>query len=380
MDHLERGRRWTGYGNVEREQLPTRLCPWNVSECTRDRRGLPPSARGLSGRVDHTICRGVEQDEAHIHHAFDGPPDDLDGRGRPSAGRCLTARQRMGRGLTPMSGRAGRRIVALVLTHNAPRSLDRCLAAIAAQVEMPDEVVVVDNASQPPVEASRLSRDGRALRVIRSEVNGGPAGGWAISLRDFLQSDFTHAWVMDDDIVPEPRCLATLWETVGDEPGSAFVFPVSIQPDGSVGRWGSWCGFLISRQIVETVGLPMEELFWWAEDTEYLEWRIPNAGFARHVVDEAVVHHDAIRQGVNIPTWKYYYEARNSLYYHLRIKRKVGRFPKKIAGLVFRAVLRQKRNRIRSLEAICCGLYDGAVGRLGIRYGMSSLHERVLSP
>jgi rhamnopyranosyl-N-acetylglucosaminyl-diphospho-decaprenol beta-1,3/1,4-galactofuranosyltransferase len=277
-----------------------------------------------------------------------------------------------------MSEGVGRRIVALVLTHNAPRSLERCLAAIAAQVEVPDEVVVVDNASQPSVDASLLSGDSWTLRVIRSEVNGGPAGGWAIALRDFAESDFTHAWVMDDDIVPEPTCLATLWETAVDEPGSTFAFPVSIQPDGSVGRWGSWCGFLIARQIVETVGLPMEELFWWAEDTEYLEWRIPHAGFARHVIDEAVVHHDAIRQGVDIPPWKYYYEARNSLYYHLRIKRKVGRFPRKVTGLVFRALLRQRKSRIRCLGAICRGLCDGAIGHLGIRYEMSSLQERIL--
>ena len=112
----------------------------------------------------------------------------------------------------------------------------------------------------------------------------------------FLASDFTHAWVMDDDILPDPRCLANLWDAASDAPASAFVFPIAIQPDGSVGRWGSWCGFLISREIVETVGLPMEELFWWAEDAEYCEWRIPQAGFPRRIIDEAVVHHDAIRQ------------------------------------------------------------------------------------
>ena len=44
-----------------------------------------------------------------------------------------------------MSERQGRRIVALVLTHNAPQSLTRCLAAIDAQAEVPEEVVVVDS-------------------------------------------------------------------------------------------------------------------------------------------------------------------------------------------------------------------------------------------
>jgi rhamnopyranosyl-N-acetylglucosaminyl-diphospho-decaprenol beta-1,3/1,4-galactofuranosyltransferase len=278
-----------------------------------------------------------------------------------------------------MSERQGRRIVALVLTHNAPQALARCLAAISAQAEVPEEVLVVDNASQPPVQGSLLSNVGRSLRIVRSEMNGGPAGGWAIALDYFLANDFTHAWLMDDDIVPEPTCLANLWDAASDTPASVFVFPISIQPDGSIGRWGSWCGFLISREIVETVGLPMEELFWWTEDTEYCEWRIPNAGFPRRVIDAAVVHHDAVRQRGDTPTWKYYYESRNTLYYHLHIKHRVGRYPKKLTTLVLRAILRQRKDRMRCIRAICQGLYDGAFGRLGISYEVSSLHERHLS-
>jgi hypothetical protein len=58
---------------------------------------------------------------------------------------------------------------------------------------------------------------------------------------------------------------------------------------------------------------------------------------------------------------------------------RVGRFPKKIVSLVLRALLRQKKDRIGCLGAICRGLYDGAFSRLGIRYEVSSLHERDLA-
>jgi GT2 family glycosyltransferase len=280
------------------------------------------------------------------------------------------------------STEAQHRILALVLTHNAPQSLARCVTAIDAQVEGPDELCVVDNASEPPAQLPRLDlhRPGAVRRVIRSDVNGGPAGGWALALRSFLESDFTHAWLLDDDMLPESDCLATLWDAVAEEPDAAFAFPIAVQPDGSVGRWGSWCGFLISREIVETVGLPMEELFWWAEDTEYCEWRIPEAGFPRRIIEDAVVHHDAIRQAGHIPAWKYYYESRNNLYFHLYIKRKVGRYPRKFIDLLARAAVRQRNERIACLWAIWLGLYDGARGRLGIRYDASSLHERRLSP
>jgi GT2 family glycosyltransferase len=184
---------------------------------------------------------------------------------------------------------------------------------------------------------------------------------------------------MDDDIVPEPECLATLLMARDEDPGRTFVVPVSIQPDGAVGRWGSWCGFMLAREIVEAVGLPRAELFWWAEDTEYCHWRIPQAGFERRVIEEAVVHHDAIRQDGDVPLWKYYYEARNMLYYHLYVMHKVGRYPRNVSKLLGRAIFRPQNRRLDCWWAIARGLFDGAFGRLGIRYPVSSMRERDLS-
>ena len=64
---------------------------------------------------------------------------------------------------------------------------------------------------------------------------------------------------------------------------------------------------------------------------------------SRRVVEEAMVHHDAIRQGGDLPTWKYYYEARNMLYYHLHIIHITGRYLRNISRLIRRAVVRQKQ-------------------------------------
>jgi rhamnopyranosyl-N-acetylglucosaminyl-diphospho-decaprenol beta-1,3/1,4-galactofuranosyltransferase len=272
---------------------------------------------------------------------------------------------------------AERRITAVVLTHNAPESLARCLEAIAHQTVPPEAVLVVDNASQPPVQ---LPTSSPPVTVVRSEVNTGPAGGYAQALAEFVASDYLHAWVLDDDMRPEPECLERLWSVAGKQPESAFVFPISRQSDGSHWVWPSWCGFVVARQIVEAVGLPMEELFWWAEDTEYLQWRIPEAGFERQVVNEAVVDHDAIRQGTGVPLWKYYYEARNMLYVHLHVKRRLGRYPSSLSKLVARGLLRERGGRLRRMGVMGRGLWDGAWGRLGIRYPIGPLQERKTTP
>jgi rhamnopyranosyl-N-acetylglucosaminyl-diphospho-decaprenol beta-1,3/1,4-galactofuranosyltransferase len=271
---------------------------------------------------------------------------------------------------------ADRRIMAVVLTHNAPDSLDRCIRAIAGQSSPPEALLVVDNASIPPVRLEALPTDTLPTRVVRSETNTGPAGGYALALGEFVGSGFGHAWVLDDDMHPEPECLDRLWTVAEKEPDTAFVFPVSRQPDGSLSWWFSWCGLIVSRQIIEAVGLPMAELFWWAEDTEYLQYRIPQRGYRQQVVNEAVVNHVGIRQGDGVPLWKYYYESRNMLYVHLHVKRRMGRYPQNMAKLLARAVLREKAGRLRRLAVIVRGLSDGVRGRLGVRYPVEPMQER----
>jgi rhamnopyranosyl-N-acetylglucosaminyl-diphospho-decaprenol beta-1,3/1,4-galactofuranosyltransferase len=267
------------------------------------------------------------------------------------------------------------RIMAVVLTHNAPASLTRCLEAIAGQTSPPAGVLVVDNASRPPVTVEP-DPTMPTVRVVRSEINTGPAGGYSQALAEFLGSGFGLAWVLDDDMAPEPDCLERLWAVARAHPAQAFVFPKSRQPDGSLDVWPSWCGFVVSREIILSVGLPMGELFWWAEDTEYLQWRIPEAGYPRRVVDDAIVAHAAIRQGQGVPLWKYYYEARNMLYVHLYVKRRLGRYPRSVSKLLARALLREQDGRIQRLGVMGRGLWDGVRGNLGIRFPVEPMQER----
>lgn len=271
------------------------------------------------------------------------------------------------------------RVMAVTLTHNAPASLARCLAALAAQRRRPDAILVVDNASDPPVDPASLDAGGVPVEVVRSDVNTGPAGGYELALRRFLETGYPFAWVLDDDMRPEERCLELLWGRARRTPASAFVFPQSRQRDGSLGVWPSWCGFVVCRDIVEEVGLPDPELFWWAEDTEYLQWRIPTAGYPVVVVREAVVDHDAIRQVGGMPMWKYYYESRNLLYVHLYVKRKVGRYPRSMALLLARALIRERSDRVARLRVMARGVADGLRGRLGVTFPVGDLHERQLS-
>ncbi|MGH9177314.1 MAG: glycosyltransferase, partial [Acidimicrobiales bacterium] len=244
-------------------------------------------------------------------------------------------------------------VLATILTYNAPDALVRCLRAVLQQTRPPDAVVVVDNASVRPV-ADVLREAGLdgGVSVLRQVANGGPAGGHAAALGAFLSSEHARAWVMDDDCVPEPGCLKALLREAQSRRRPAFVFPRWVQPDGAVTHYPAWCGFLIAREIVEQVGLPMEELFWWAEDTEYLFWRIPRAGHPAVHAPAATVHHTQVRAVHGNPPWKYYYETRNNVFFHLYVKRRLGRLPQKLTLTVARATFRERKGRARIFAMI----------------------------
>jgi len=266
--------------------------------------------------------------------------------------------------------------MAVVLTYNAPASLERCLLSIAAQTTPPEAILVVDNASCPAVDPADLPPGCPPITLVRSEHNGGRAGGYALALEHFLKSDHGHAWVIHHDMRADPECLERLWVVGAKDPSRTFVFPVSHHLDGTFGAWPSWCGFLVAREIIEQVGLPRAELFWWADDTEYLQWRIPQAGYPMRVVGDAVMHHDAIDHGEDVPVWKYYYEARNMLYVNLYLKKRVGYFPRNLTKLLRRALFREPEGRWIRLRAVGKGLYDGARGRLGSQFPIESTQEQ----
>ena len=336
-------------------------------------RGFADGLRGRLG-VNHRYTRDVGEHPADLDS--DSDPELGADDGVSSAGGSGTA-PAPDAGAMPPVGELAQRTVAMVLTHNAPDALDRCLAAVAGQDVTPAAVIVVDNASAAPVDERALARrHGLEVSVVRSDTNLGPAGGWALAFEELLARPFDHAWVLDDDIVADPECLDTLLDAARLDAKAAFVFPRAIQPDGAVGEWGSWCGFVVARAIVEEVGVPRAEFFWWAEDNEYCHWRIPQAGYPRRLVEGAVVQHDAVRQGRRVPMWKYYYEARNMLYLHLHVMHRVGWYPKNVTKLVGRAVLRERGRRIHCLRTIALGLRDGAMGRLGIRFPIEPMAEQ----
>jgi GT2 family glycosyltransferase len=145
--------------------------------------------------------------------------------------------------------------------------------------------------------------------------------------------------------------------------------------------------------VVERVGLPREDFFWWIEDTEYLQWRIPRSGAGVRWTDTPVMEISRNRSDASKPSWKYYYEARNQVYYRVHVQRSTQRPPPRpltvrirtwravrtVTKLAVRSAVRERDQRARKLWMVVRGTGDGLVGRLGRTVPVDDSHRPVIA-
>jgi len=269
-------------------------------------------------------------------------------------------------------GAAERTVAAVIVTFNDPVALDSCLKSILRQTRLPETLIIVDNGSSPP--AVLPSGLGPQVELVRVRHNSGPAGGFADGLDRFLRTRAELAWVMDDDCRPRPAALAQM---LGESDLGDVVLLPTLVSAGLAVKLPAWCGVLIPRSVVAAVGTPRRDFVWWMEDTEYIQWRIPQAGFCVRYCG-AIVDSDHPRRLGEKPGWKYYYEARNATYYRLWLNG--GNRRKRMSRLLIRVplgiVLRGEVHAMKKVGYHFRGVFDGVFGRLGMRVRLSEPTRR----
>jgi rhamnopyranosyl-N-acetylglucosaminyl-diphospho-decaprenol beta-1,3/1,4-galactofuranosyltransferase len=222
----------------------------------------------------------------------------------------------------------------VVVTHNRLELLQELLARLDAVPEL-DEVLVIDNASTDGTGAWLAGLEGgepgsagegshRAVPVLGRTLvtNRGGAGGFHDGLAWAMERGADVAWLMDDDGLPDVDCLGRLLPLAEDgydfwgpvvvdrEAPERLVFPIRL-PGGTrvvhdlvdvraAARDGRiegivipFNGVLVTRALVERIGLPREEYFIWGDDHEY-RLRAEAAGARIATVVDATVRHPAV--------------------------------------------------------------------------------------
>jgi len=272
--------------------------------------------------------------------------------------------------VTPRDG--GPTVAALVLTYDAPENVLACVRAVAAQTVPVAFILVIENPGARRVRPDALrDRAPGAVRLVTLDENLGPAGGYAEGLRMLAESDCDAIWVLDDDVLPEPDCLAQLLaRSATDAP--AVVAPMATDAVTGVdaSTWG-WIGVLLPRALVVEIGVPNANLFYGFEDQDYLIDRAEGAGYTLVREPDAVVRLGR-REGLHRPDWHSYYLPRNATFQHVYRRRHVARVSRWKRLIHF--LLRWARTEIRVRERgwrraglFARGILDGLLGRLGRR-------------
>jgi rhamnopyranosyl-N-acetylglucosaminyl-diphospho-decaprenol beta-1,3/1,4-galactofuranosyltransferase len=215
-----------------------------------------------------------------------------------------------------------RPIAAVVVTFNRLELLRRLVAALLDTDDL-DEVLVVDNASTDGtgewLRSAEAEHEGLHARLLTH--NSGGAGGFHEGLRWAVERGADLVWLMDDDGLPEPGCLPTLLAHAGDldfwgpvvvdeQDPERLVFPIRLPggtrvvhqmaevrraaDDGLIrGIVIPFNGVLVTRALVERIGLPRAEFFIWGDDHEY-RLRAERSGARVATVVGARVHHPSV--------------------------------------------------------------------------------------
>jgi hypothetical protein len=295
-------------------------------------------------------------------------------------------------------------VIAVVLTWNGREDTLRCLERLAATTYEPFDVIVVDNASDDgTAEAVRAAWP--AVEVVVSDVNRGFAGGNNLGLARALERGADHVLVLNNDVEVEPGTVTTLvrraaeLDDVGalnplilfaDPPDHIWFAGASFDPRrGYNGRQRGYgrpvgpayatlaqtdraCGaaMLLPRAVLERVGLFDEELFLYAEDTEW-SLRARAAGLRLYVTPDArVVHRVSASSGGESAPATIYYGLRNTLTVcerHAPLGR-AGSTRRRLVMAAAHAVQALLSHRRRAgLRAVREGIRDARAGRLGPR-------------
>jgi rhamnopyranosyl-N-acetylglucosaminyl-diphospho-decaprenol beta-1,3/1,4-galactofuranosyltransferase len=250
-----------------------------------------------------------------------------------------------------MSDAGHETVAVVVVTYNRADLLGRMLDGLAAQTHEPDAVIVVDNASEDHTREVLESHRGLHLQRIHLDTNTGGAGGFRAGMQAAYDQGFDRIWLMDDDVVPAPDCLAVLMAedeacvmSVREDVHGRLVemaatdFDLThawmIRPKRSMVEtdYGdrhampprvelhvvAFEGPLVRREVVDAIGLPDDTFFIFYDDVDYA-LRARRAGFRIWAIRDAVLVRQLDHsQQHDLAGWKGYYMYRNLFAVHFR--------------------------------------------------------------
>lgn len=273
--------------------------------------------------------------------------------------------------------------ISIIIVHyNTDKETKECLESLEdlkTNQNFKYDVILLDNASKIPL---KLKKKYKQTELIRSDSNLGFTGGNNLAIKYALDKhNSDYILLLNNDTIIEPNFLKNLYKSAKDNPKAGLLTPkiyfeknfefhksdYSSKDKGKViwyaGGSIDWqhlvadhrgidevdygqfdqvakvdfatgCCLLITREIIETVGLLNDKLFLYNEDVDY-SLRVRKAGYDLLFCPESIIwHKNAGSSGGSGSATQLYYQTRNRLW----IAKKYGDYRAKFVA--FRLILK----------------------------------------
>ncbi|CAJ1227038.1 glycosyltransferase family 2 protein [Lactiplantibacillus xiangfangensis] len=235
------------------------------------------------------------------------------------------------------------KIACVIVTYNREKLMVEALRSVLSQEQAPEYVFVVDNASTDGV-AETLHQtfdfDQSHLYYYRSPENLGGSAGFSRGISLALETDCNWVSISDDDAIFQPGYFVALRRAIERHPRQNVFSGSVLLPNGKhdalhremiingvtlttrpvdealYGKdfWYdifSFVGVLLSREMLERIGLPEKNYFIRFDDFEYA-LRARKSGSFLNVHDAQILHKTNYTR-TSIAPWKEYYVMRNRI-------------------------------------------------------------------
>lgn len=239
------------------------------------------------------------------------------------------------------------KITAVVVTYNRLELLKKCIYALNEQTYPLDSIIIINNDSK---DGTKEWLDAQINLDIIHQENVGGAGGFSRGIEYAYNKGFDWIWAMDDDVNPTSDCLEKLTQNIANnvgilvptrkQNGTYFLsetikfnlknilkpFKIKQVTLNEINRNNPFSiegmtfeGPLISRKLIDKIGLPNKDYFILYDDTDY-SYRATKNHYKVLMVPNAIMNKEIIRSITNInkdTKWKLFYHIRNTTYFNV---------------------------------------------------------------
>lgn len=225
---------------------------------------------------------------------------------------------------------------AVIVTYNRKNKLKKAIECLKKQTFKPQKIIIIDNASTDGTkDALKDYEDDDLIKYTRLEDNLGGAGGFYYGVKEALNYDVDYFALSDDDAWYQEDYFENMRKASQIHPDVKAFIGMSkdintgnyVKQGADVVDWNTlefketqrefcdtvtFCGFVISKEVVEKIGLPRKDFFIWQDDREY-GLRAGKETKIKFVKDAILLHNEKRDRNGLVPVWKNYYGFRNSI-------------------------------------------------------------------